>query len=247
MQNDCELWPQPQTIPELAPDLIQVWSINPALVSPRHSTILSSEERQRAGQFRFDRDRNLFIASRHCVRVLAGALLGVLPENVEFVYGPQGKPELNPAVNVQDIRFNISHTNGMALVALTFGRVLGVDIERIDRSVNVIEIAERFFSKREFEVLSSMPEVERHLGFLRCWTRKEAFIKAMGGGLSIPLNKFHVSLNDQACLKEIEWSPGEASLWQMDSLNPADGFIAALAVKDLHYDLRCLKWNPQVQ
>jgi len=232
-------WATPSALPELHPSDVHVWRVDPDLAacSPALSQVLSPDEQERSRRFRFDRDRNLFIAARGCLRHLLGHCLEQSPRDIVFQYNSHGRPHLAHS----DMQFNITHTEGMALVALTRGRRLGIDIERRDRSVNVMEIGKRFFSPREYEALCEAPDPLQ--AFLCCWTRKEAFVKALGGGLSIPLDRFHVSLDDPPHILDIEWAPETVGEWRLESL-PVDGeFVAALAVSPPEFNLHTFQWG----
>jgi 4'-phosphopantetheinyl transferase len=180
------------------------------LDAPAHEACLSHAERQRARRFRFERDRRRFVAGRARLRELLGARLGVQPAAVELAYGSNGKPRLARG----GWHFSVSHCDEVALFAFSAGSEIGVDIEAIRAVQEADAIAAQCFSRREYAAYSSLESRDKPLGFLECWTRKEAFVKALGEGLSMPLDRFDVSL-----------APG----WQVHSFSPLPGFIAALA------------------
>lgn len=167
---------------------------------------LSAAERHRAGRFRFERHRRRFIVARGRLRQLLAARLGLQPEEVKLAYGKNGKPQLlNP-----DLYFSVSHSDNVALFAFSRASEIGVDVEAIRPIREADTIAAQFFSPLERLVC----EREKPLGFLRCWTRKEALVKAIGEGLSIPLERF-----------DIAHAPG----WRLHSFFPLPGFIGAVA------------------
>ena len=180
---------------------------------------LCDAERQRAGRFRFARDRRRFIVARARLRQLLAARLGVRPESIELAYGKNGKPALAPGFADTDWRFNVSHCDDVAVYAFSPGREVGIDIEAIRAVREAADIAARFFSRRENEAYRALAPRDKPLGFLRCWTRKEAFVKALGSGLSVRLDQLDVS---QSTL-------GEDSGWRLDSFSALPGFIAAVA------------------
>lgn len=176
---------------------------------------LSDAERQRAGRFHFDRDRRRFIVARARLRQLLAARLGVRPEAVELAYGKNGKPELAQRFADTAWRFNVSHCDDVAVYALSHGREIGIDVEAIRAVPEADAIAARFFSRRENQAYSALAPDDKPLGFFNCWTRKEAFVKALGDGLSLPLD-------------EIDVSSAPAG-WRLHSFSPLPGFIAAVA------------------
>ncbi len=177
---------------------------------------LSWEERERATRFRFDRDRNRFIACRGTLRELLG-----LRRYENFVYGAFGKPRPEGS----EIRFNVSHSHGMAMIAITRGREIGCDIERIDPSFADDKIPERFFSPNEVAALRALPARDQCEAFFRCWTRKEAFIKACGMGMSLALDSFDVSLDRPMLLRG-------ADGWSLHDVDAPEGYAAAIVLED---------------
>ena len=156
--------------------------------------LLSSAERQRASRFAFALDRRRFTVARAWLRRLLSARLGIRPESIELVYGAHGKPALARRCAASDLRFNVSHADDVAVYAFSSGREIGIDIESIRVIGDAEDIAARFFSRRENEAYRALDPGDRSLGFYNCWTRKEAFVKALGDGLDYPLDRFDVSL-----------------------------------------------------
>ncbi|HYN13257.1 MAG TPA: 4'-phosphopantetheinyl transferase superfamily protein [Burkholderiales bacterium] len=179
------------------------------------STWLSDAERQRARRFRFDRDRRRFIVARARLRMLLAARCRTRPEAIEFVYRRNGKPALAPRFADTGWRFNLSHCDDAAVYAFSRGREIGIDVEAIRAVREADDIAARFFSRRENEAYLALAPRDKPLGFFNCWTRKEAFVKALGDGLSMPLDQFDVSLAPAG--------------WRLHSFSPLPGFIAAVA------------------
>src|ERR1700730_6610516 len=195
--------------------------------------VLSEDERTRAGRFAFEDHRSEFILSRGTLRVLLASYLGTRPDQLRFVYSTHGKPSLSQALSNFDLRFNVSHSGRKAVFAFVRGFEIGVDIEEIRADVDTRELAERLFSAREMEQLSTLTGESLHSAFFRCWTRKEAFIKAKGQGLSIPLREFDVSLleNEPAALLGTRPDPLEASRWSLHDLVFEVNYAGALAVE----------------
>lgn len=191
--------------------------------------LLDGDERNRAARFTFDQDRRRFIASHAGTRLVLARCLGRAAESLRFSVGPFGKPRLvDPP---QDVRFNLSHAGERALLATTLGQEIGVDLEA-HRAIEVIELAQTFFGPREIEALKMLPEPERVSAFFRCWTRKEAFIKALGQGLSFPLDGFEVSVQDDGSsqlLCACAAAPDALRRWRIVALDAEPGYAAALA------------------
>ena len=203
---------------------------------------LSPDERLRADRFHFQRDRDSFIAARGTLRQLLRRYLERPPGDIAFDYGPHGKPALRQDSTNFSIRFNVSHSHGLALMAFSLGRHLGVDVESIRPDVATQEIAERFFSPREVAELQSLPAAMRAEAFFLCWTRKEAYVKALGEGLQIPLKIFHVGLTPSAP-ERLE--SADSDRWLLRSLRPAIGFVGAIVAEGKHWELRCWDWTPE--
>lgn len=198
------------------------------------TALLSDSERQRASRFSFDRDRRRFIVARATLRRLLAARLDVRPETIELVYGPHGKPALGGHFADSGLRFNVSHCDDLAVYAFSYRREIGVDVEAVHWLPDAEEIAARFFSARENEVYRALDPLDRPLGFFNCWTRKEAFIKALGDGLDHPLDCFDVSLapDEPAKILRVENTTGERCGWSMESFIPMPGFVAAVVTEN---------------
>lgn len=191
---------------------------------------LSDDERARAARFRFDRDRDRYVVGRGLLRRLLGEYLGIAPAAVRFAYGAHDKPRLE----TEALRFNLSHSGPVALYVFNRREEVGIDVELDQGDYARERIAERFFSPTETASLRSLPDALQPRAFLTCWTRKEAFIKARGDGLSLALDSFDVSLKPDtpAAVLRTEWCAGEAGQWWLGDLSaPEKGYIAAVAVK----------------
>jgi 4'-phosphopantetheinyl transferase len=221
----------PRGVERLGPDEVHVWSVDlDRLPEAVLGQPLSANERERGRRFRFERDRRRFVTARGLLRRLLGRYLGLEPSRLRFGYGPRGKPFL---AGEDELRFNVSHSGGLALLAFAWDRELGVDVEE-EREVEEAEaIARRYFSSWEERELRLLTEVERQAAFFRCWTRKEAFIKATGDGLSRPLDAFDVTLapGEPARLLRVEGEPEAAFRFWLEDVSPAPGFAGALAVE----------------
>lgn len=195
------------------------------------SGLLTSDEAQRSDAFRFVLDRERFLIGRGVLRDILSRYLKLAPEQIGFSYNRYGKPALQG--NDGGLRFNLSHSHGVALYCFTRARAVGLDIEFIREDFDCLEIAERFFSPSEVTTLRALSPNLQTAAFFNCWTRKEAFIKAVGEGLSHPLHRFSVSLVPQepACLLSVDDDPQAASHWCLKEIFPGPGFIAAVVTE----------------
>ena len=196
------------------------------------AAVLSDEERDRARRFVFDRDRQRFVVARGVLRGLLAARLGVRPQAVELVYGERGKPALTPRLAASGLRFNVSHCEDVAVYAFSSAGDVGVDVEAVRTMPDADDVATRFFSGRENAAYRALDPRDRPLGFFQCWTRKEAFIKAVGHGMYYPLDRFDVSLapGEPARLLRVE-SPEDRRRWRMRGFFPLPGFVAAVVAE----------------
>ncbi len=216
---------------------IAIWHAN--LVQPVPTMLalrqrLSADELARAKRFHFDRDRNHYIVARGLLRRLLSHYLNLLPDQLRFTYTDYGKPDLVAAQNPADLRFNLSHSGEMVLYGVTYGRNIGIDIEQLRTLDDFEGIATSFFSPHEKAVLRTVPDAQKALAFFNCWTRKEAYIKAQGQGLSLPLDSFDVTLRpgEAAQLLEVRGArDDEASYWTMQALETVTGYVAAVIVE----------------
>ena len=248
--NCCPVPPwsvPPQTL-KLGGDEVHVWRAAldqiPSKIESFRDT-LAPAERARAERFHFPRDRDRFIVARGTLRAILGHYLNRTPGCLSFCYSSHGKPALVPEAGENTIRFNLSHSHGVALYAIARGREVGVDLECMRPDFEVDKIAERFFSRREIATLRALPAALRRYAFFLCWTRKEAYIKARGEGLSQPLDQFDVSLipGEPAALLCTRPDSDEAFRWSLRELTPgAPEYAAALAVEGGGWSLASWQW-----
>jgi 4'-phosphopantetheinyl transferase len=216
----------------LRPEEVCVWSFQlcsePHLIARAEET-LSREERERASQFRDGSLRDRAVLSRGLLRMLLAGYCGSPPESLEFACGPQGKPSLAGCASPVD--FNVSHSGEIAAYAFTTGCAVGIDVERHRDLPDMEGIAGRYFSRAEFRELMDVPESDREAAFYDCWVRKEAFVKARGGGLSIPLDSFQVSVapGRPASLLKIAGNDAETRQWSIQEFWSAPGYSGAVA------------------
>jgi len=186
---------------------------------------LSPDEIARANRFHFAKDKNHYVAGRGLLRALLGRYLAQAPAGLEFSYGEHGKPALAGAYAAIELSFNLSHSGGLAVYAFAKARNLGIDVERIKPDFVSEDIARRYFSTREVNDLLSLPPEKRPEAFFHCWTRKEAYLKARGAGLQIPLDSFSVTLLPG---QPAGFLGGVDSRWCLAAFDPAEGYPAAV-------------------
>jgi 4'-phosphopantetheinyl transferase len=245
-------WSPPPANLALAPREVHVWCATldrPADETRALARLLSLDERERAERFHFERDRDRFVVGRAILRLILSGYTHASPQGLVFRQGPQGKPALagEPgAVAVAGaLHFNVSHSQGVALYAVACGRHVGVDVEQIRPVDDAEQIAARFFSSAECAALAMLPPDARRQAFFACWTRKEAYVKATGDGLSRPLERFAVSLapGEAAALLHVEGDPDEARRWRLEALVPTREYVGALAAEGHSWRLACWRFT----
>ena len=227
---------------------LDVWAVEldePPERRAAWTATLSAEEKTRAAAFRFERDQNRFMAGRGALRVLLGCYTGLPPEKLVFRYGAHGKPELAGTDAAPPLHFNLAHSDHLALLAFARSGAVGVDVEKIRPVGDESALARRFFMPCESAALAALPEARRAESFFRLWTRKEAWLKAAGTGLSGSLSAFEVTFlpGDSARLVSIHGQPAEAANWSLLDLSPAAGFMAAVAVRQTQPQIRCWRYE----
>ena len=238
---------EPQmSLPE---DEVHLWRIDLEKVSAEQEKwrpLLSPDEGARADRFHFSRDRNCFTATRALLRTILAGYLASEAKELVFRYSEKDKPSLSRGSGGDPLQFNVSHSGAMALLAFARNRALGVDVEKIRENADQEAIARRFFSDHEQDQLAALPPAEKSLGFFRCWTRKEAYIKATGEGLSLPLHQFDVSLKpgDTNALLSTRSDAAEASLWSLQDVPAGEGYVGAVCVRGHGWQLRCEPLSP---
>jgi len=248
MDMDVSDWTPPPEILDLQPHQADLWRIfldlPPATIKAMESG-LSADESQRAARFHSATNRDLYIAAHGCLRDILARYLRLGPGQLTYSVNQYGKP----ALDGHDLEFNLSHSGDFALVAMTRGRKIGVDVERIRSDMEHENIASRFFSPGEVSELRALPSSQRVDGFFHCWTRKEAYIKAQGLGLSLPLDSFDVSLtpNEPAVLRATRPDLQETMRWTLLSLDVGVGYTAAMAVEKQDLEIRFWDWKTPIQ
>lgn len=226
-------------------DEVHVWQSSLAARPPADlSNVLSPEELQRADRFGNPDRRSAFLVARATLRGVLAHESGTDPAVLRFANGPHGKPFLESPPTA--LRFNLSHSGEIVLCAVAWGREVGVDVERVKPGIHHGALARRFFSPLENRQLSSLPPALQPAAFFAAWTRKEALVKAWGVGLSLPLDRFDVSVHPHrpAQLLGVREGPGRDGQWSLHELHPGPGYAGALAVEGGIGPLICRRWAP---
>lgn len=240
-------WLQASSSPSFPTRRVDVWRVlldEPAKAGSEAST-LSADEIARANRFHFEIDRIHFSRCRSALRGLLADYLAISATEIRFEYLTNGKPQIAVDQNPRALQFNVSHSAGVALIAVGSEHRLGIDVEKIRSNTDTASLAERFFSLRERAGLRALPDHLRVPGFFACWTRKEAFLKATGSGLSFPLADFSVTTRPDLDpeLEEIRGNPEARTQWFLADLSVADGYRAAVALDRACSQLETRAWN----
>src|SRR5712671_3150742 len=229
-----QAWCQPPAELPWPHEEVHVWRATlawPDAAAHRLEQCLSADERDRMGRFRFAKDRRRYLIGRGLLRSLLGHYLDLAPQGLRFETAAAGKPHL--ASGQGQLQFNLAHSGECVLIAIADGRAVGIDVEEVRDDLDAGEVAAHLFSsdeQRDLETLTGRAKIE---AFFECWTRKEAYVKARGEGLSLPLDQFDVSLRpgEPARLIATRPDPAEAKRWHLSEMEVADGYKAALAVE----------------
>ncbi len=228
----------------VASAIVDVWHVDLDAGLGTAADVLSLDEISRASRFVRELHRHRFMVGRAALRRILASRLAMEPAALRFSYGRWGKPALAAPRGAARLEFNLAHSEGVMLCAVAEARALGIDVERMRHDSDLLALAQRYFSSREQAMLAQLDPAERARGFIACWTRKEAYIKAIGMGLSAPLARFSVSLSPREPpeLLEISDAPDAAGLWSMSSFDPAPGFVAALVVEGKDWSIAHRQW-----
>ncbi len=241
------LWqPRPQQWPLTGTD-VHVWAANLEQPATRISSlqqILSRLEQARAAQFKFEKGRNQFITGRSLLRTILGSYLQLNPAQLRFQYNARGKPSLESSSAQGPLHFNVAHSKDLILIAVTRACPVGVDVEHLHPVNDFKDIAARFFTSGETTKLISAPADQQMVAFFNLWTRKEAYLKATGDGISGGLKEVEISClpEEPAQILAISKNEEAAKRWTLSELNPAHGYAAAVAAEAKDLRLSCWQW-----
>jgi 4'-phosphopantetheinyl transferase len=228
---------------------VHLWVVS-LIISAEESSyfksILSRDEQERAGRFRKIRDAQRYVAARGSLRSLLGEYLRIEPDRLQFAYDAFGKPRLAGEEPLTSIKFSVSHYDDLALFGFARGHKNGVDVERIRPDIDVEDLAARYFSPNEFKKLRALPADQQREAFYSGWTRKEAYLKGRGEGLSFPLDRFEVSLTpgEPAMILKVSGDRNVSRRWMVQHLSPAPEYIGAAAVEGRDIAFRCFTCEP---
>lgn len=237
------MWNLPPTELQLPSNAVHVWRASleqSAMQVQQLAQTLSEDEHLRAARFYFERDRKHFIVARGLLRTILGRYTSLEPHQLQFSYSPRGKPALASTGDSSTLQFNLSHSKGLALYAVTRDRKIGIDLEYLRPISNIEQLTQRFFSAREHGVIHSLPPDEQQVAFFQSWTCKEAYLKATGEGLA-QLQQVEVSLTPEQPygLLNIATDAQATTRWSLQTLTPAPDYVAALAVEGHDWNLSC--------
>lgn len=241
-------WCSPPECLNLGSDEVHVWRASLDLPLSHVQALeetLSTDEQIRAAQFRFPKDRTHFIVAHGLLRAILARYLDRDLRTVQFSYNQYGKPFFGGEVRSDALSFNMTHSHGMALYAITRSSNIGIDLEQIDTNVAYDQIAERYFSPYEVRMIRAVPKQIQHEAFFCCWTRKEAYLKARGIGLSLALNEFDVSVTPGAPAELLSTREENQDIarWSLYDLFHGPGYVAAIAVEGHPSHIKCLQWS----
>jgi 4'-phosphopantetheinyl transferase len=236
--------------PEMMENEVHLWcACLDGVAADDFTRILSPEELDRAARFRFDIHRARFVAAHGFLRVILGQYLQVEVHRLRFCYGAFGKPGLTSEFSRARLCFNLSHSQNLALYAVARDLEVGVDIEKMRAEFAEEQTATNFFSPGEVAALRALPRAAWVEGFYNCWTRKEAYVKARGEGLSARLDQFDVSVTPGEPVRLLRTfpDPQEAGRWTLQSFCPQPGFVAAVAVESRKRQIVCRSWTIKIE
>lgn len=242
------IWQNPINLPELAVNRVHIWRASldlPGEEIEKLISLLSEDELTRANKFRFLEHKNSFIAARGILRLLLGHYLTIEPQDLKFDYGDRGKPRLRETKSPKSLQFNISHSQKYALFGFVCDRSIGVDLEYLREMKDAVKIARRFFSDREFELISSLDVSQQSRIFFQLWTAKEAYLKAIGVGLAGSLANIEINLDrvGNAQILAIDDDDLQAKDWLMYSCVPQKDYTAAIAIHTPLAESQIDFWN----
>jgi len=235
-ENKSQIWNNPIDQPQLDGSQVHLWRSSldlPITIIKQLANILSEDEIAKADRFRFPQHRRRYIAARGILRQLLGKYLQISPNNIKFKYGDRGKPSLTKSISSSSLEFNISHSQDYALYGFAYNHPIGVDIENLRTMQDAAQIAQRFFSPQEFELVNCLSGEQQQRVFFKLWTAKEAYLKAIGTGLAGSLASIDITFDNSEIpyLKSIQGDTTAIVPWSMYPCIPALGYVGAIAIK----------------
>jgi 4'-phosphopantetheinyl transferase len=248
MSRATDAWRRPPEHVTITYHQVHVWrassDLAPEATEYLYGTLADNEKRQ-AMRYHFAKDRSRYIATHGLLRLVLSRYVMLPPRDLRFSTGAHGKPALATECGGERIMFNSSDSHGLSLYAVACQRRVGIDLEYVSKDLAREGIAEQFFSPLEVAELRSLPSELQNMGFYMCWTRKEAYLKALGAGLYLPLNHFSVSLTPgrPAALLTADGTPDQTTPWSVRSIHPGHGFVGAIVVEGHDWETVCYDWT----
>jgi len=239
------------SVPDMNEDFVVVYAVPLAVPENEFEVCrgaLSADELRRAGRFHHEHDRRRWVVARGTLRIILGHHLGARPEALAFSAGPHGKPGLAGDHSHSGLEFNLSHSDDLALVALSNRSPVGIDVEKVRSLDDFDDLVSRFFSRRETALFLALPDLEKPAAFFNLWTRKEAWLKATGEGIGRFLHLVEVSFlpGEPAKLLSIPRHLRSGGGWKLAALEPWRGYAAALAVRSVELRMKFEVWTHDV-
>ncbi len=227
---------------------VHVWFCDLEIAEPQiasYAKLLSADELARAQRFHFNHDKRRFIVARAVLRALLSHYCQLSAKALDFNYAVHGKPSLQVQHNPNDLTFNIAHSHELSVYAFAQHHAIGIDVEYLLRKVDCLALAKRFFAAQEYQQLVALPADQQQRGFFNGWTRKEAFIKALGDGLFFSLDRFVVDLSSDQPAKiiSIEGDKQKAQTWSLSAFTPQANYVGALASNMEIATIKYQRWN----
>ena len=233
-------WQTAAVPPQLQPGELHIWKVELDCDNVQWQplmALLSNDEQIKADRYRFENLRRRYVIGRATLRNLLGVYLNRAPEALHFAYNDHGKPSL--ANDDNGLNFNVSHSGEIMLAAFVLNSEIGIDVETVQQDIDYMAIGQRWFSELEHNTLLALPEHERVVAFFRAWSRKEAYVKALGAGLSYPLSRFSVTMDATSpAFLEHPDSLQETKSWQIHDIEISSAYSAAVAIKAARWDIR---------
>jgi len=241
-------WPSRSQPVDLGTAEAHLWVIDLDLVPerlPDFRSTLSPDEEERASRFLKSVDARRYTAARASLRRLLGAYIGIEPGRLRFTYDRFGKPGLGGELSAASVRFSVSHSGDRGLFGFVREHRIGVDLEHIRADIDVENLAKNHFSPREFQKLRSLSSDRQLEAFFCCWTRKEAYLKGRGEGVSYGLDRVEVSMSpgEPAAILRAFDDPDVIRRWTLEHLRPAPDYLGAAAVEANNINFECFQWE----
>jgi 4'-phosphopantetheinyl transferase len=245
--NGNKRWEEGLPSSHLSDNEIHIWDASLQAgreVVAKYSTLLSADEKKRARRFYFKADENRFITGRGILRTLLGRVLKLEPHKIKFQYGEHGKPQVEYNFPGKPFEFNLSHAKDRVVYIFNWGEPVGIDIEHVRPMKDMDDFALQFFTPNEYQLIYSLPKDQKQETFFKIWTCKEAFLKANGSGLTLPINMYEIyDISDSPKIHSIAQDLQTTAPWNLEMFIPAPGYQAAIAIKEFNKNILVQNYN----